>query len=60
MDIERGEIMEFNIRPSADSTAGIIIALALKSLPHRLMKSLTSHKQKNSRQNLSISAGAIT
>jgi hypothetical protein len=34
------------LTPPAASTAGIFIALALKSLPHRLMKSLTSHKQK--------------
>jgi len=38
--------VKYILSSTATSAAGIFIALALKSFPHRLMKSLTSHKQK--------------
>jgi hypothetical protein len=38
--------LKSHLPPTAASATGIFIALAIKSIPHRLMKSLTSDKQK--------------
>jgi hypothetical protein len=40
------KLVKSYLAPTAASAAGIFIALAIKSLPQKLMKSLTSHKQK--------------
>jgi hypothetical protein len=38
--------LKSHLPPTAASAAGIFIAPAIKNLPHKLMKSLASHKQK--------------